>query len=192
VIKFSDQAMDFLVDYHWPGNVRELENVVRRAAILAKSEKREMIRATDLPKEMMISSFTGENQKIYQPLENQILEALRSYHFSHSSISQTARTLGNKDRGTITEYFRGICFETLVKSDFNIDQAATDLTTGLPPLSMERVRKKIQEYLNNLYPLPQLLPDTLENLNQLPQFKKLPQKYHAVLVEVIQHLQKNQ
>lgn len=36
---FSPEAMKALVDYHWPGNVRELRNVVRRAALLTKSEK---------------------------------------------------------------------------------------------------------------------------------------------------------
>jgi two-component system response regulator HydG len=33
---FSDDAMRWLVDHRWPGNVRELENVVERAATLAR------------------------------------------------------------------------------------------------------------------------------------------------------------
>ncbi|NIS62413.1 MAG: hypothetical protein GTO13_17455, partial [Proteobacteria bacterium] len=32
--RFSDDAMDLLINYSWPGNVRELENVVQRAIIL--------------------------------------------------------------------------------------------------------------------------------------------------------------
>jgi DNA-binding NtrC family response regulator len=36
VERFSDDAMDLLINYSWPGNVRELENVVQRAVILSK------------------------------------------------------------------------------------------------------------------------------------------------------------
>jgi formate hydrogenlyase transcriptional activator len=32
----SQQSMERLTQYHWPGNVRELQNVVERAAVLAK------------------------------------------------------------------------------------------------------------------------------------------------------------
>ncbi len=36
---FSSEATKALFVYHWPGNVRELRNIVRRATLLAKSEK---------------------------------------------------------------------------------------------------------------------------------------------------------
>jgi DNA-binding NtrC family response regulator len=36
---FSPKAMEALIDYHWPGNVRELRNTVRRAALMAESDK---------------------------------------------------------------------------------------------------------------------------------------------------------
>jgi DNA-binding NtrC family response regulator len=36
---FSSEAMKALLDYHWSGNVRELKNTVRRAALLAESDK---------------------------------------------------------------------------------------------------------------------------------------------------------
>ncbi len=36
--KMSPEAMRILMDYDWPGNIRELENVVERAAILAKDD----------------------------------------------------------------------------------------------------------------------------------------------------------
>ena len=35
---FSDEAMDYLVNYSWPGNVRELENAIERAVVLCKSD----------------------------------------------------------------------------------------------------------------------------------------------------------
>ncbi|MBI5874988.1 MAG: sigma-54-dependent Fis family transcriptional regulator [Deltaproteobacteria bacterium] len=34
-LKFSDEAMERLVNYPWPGNVRELRNTIRRAALLS-------------------------------------------------------------------------------------------------------------------------------------------------------------
>ncbi|MCS7229600.1 MAG: sigma-54 dependent transcriptional regulator [Candidatus Kryptonium sp.] len=43
--KMSPEAMQVLLDYDWPGNIRELENVVERAAILAKDD---IIRPEDL------------------------------------------------------------------------------------------------------------------------------------------------
>lgn len=43
--KISPEAMQILVNYDWPGNIRELENVVERAAILAKDD---IIRPEDL------------------------------------------------------------------------------------------------------------------------------------------------
>jgi DNA-binding NtrC family response regulator len=42
----SAGALEVLKAYAWPGNVRELEMVIRRAGVLARSEK---IEATDLP-----------------------------------------------------------------------------------------------------------------------------------------------
>ncbi len=34
-LRFSDEAMQILMEHSWPGNVRELENVVERAVVLA-------------------------------------------------------------------------------------------------------------------------------------------------------------
>jgi two-component system response regulator AtoC len=34
--RISQQAMDQLMDYDWPGNVRELQNLIERAAVLAR------------------------------------------------------------------------------------------------------------------------------------------------------------
>jgi len=34
-LKFSDEAMEHLVNHPWPGNVREIRNTIRRAALLS-------------------------------------------------------------------------------------------------------------------------------------------------------------
>jgi two-component system NtrC family response regulator len=41
----SPEAMEILMNYDWPGNIRELENVIERAAILARND---VIRPEDL------------------------------------------------------------------------------------------------------------------------------------------------
>lgn len=35
---FSNEAMDYLLNYSWPGNVRELENAIERAVVLCKAD----------------------------------------------------------------------------------------------------------------------------------------------------------
>lgn len=188
VKKFSDQAMIALVQYSWPGNVRELENIVRRAALLAQSEKRELIRLSDLPEEIQTQQNPAHVTEKFQSLDRQILAMLRSFRFSHSAISKTAKALGNRDRGTVTEYFRGICFQGLVKTDFNIVKAAQDIAKDEGEEITQKVEKKIQEYIKNLYPLPDLQDQQVTNLHTLRQFKGLPKKYHDDLIQIIYHL----
>ena len=36
--RVSEDGMQLLMDYHWPGNIRELQNVIERAAILARDQ----------------------------------------------------------------------------------------------------------------------------------------------------------
>ncbi|UCE07256.1 MAG: sigma 54-interacting transcriptional regulator, partial [bacterium] len=188
VSSFSDRAMEILQGYHWPGNVRELENLVRRAAILAQSEKRNIIREHDLPDEILKSRSVQKVHHNYRPLEEQILELLRSFEFSRSAITQTAKNLGNRDRGTITEYFRGICFEHLVNSDYDVEKAAQAIAGTTDESVIERVQAKINDYLNNL----QITSDNFSledsSSDRLPSaFKGLPKKYHPYLQQVIEY-----
>jgi DNA-binding NtrC family response regulator len=47
--RFSDDAINLLINYSWPGNIRELENVVQRAIILSKER---VIQEWSLPPEI--------------------------------------------------------------------------------------------------------------------------------------------
>ena len=38
-LRFSSEALDFLLHYSWPGNVRELKNTIERAIIFSKDKK---------------------------------------------------------------------------------------------------------------------------------------------------------
>jgi len=189
VLSFSEQAIDTLVAYAWPGNVRELENVIRRAALLAGSENRAMIQASDFPEEIRETKESRPPSLTYQPLEEQIIQMLRALKFSRSAIRETAEALGNRDRGTITEYFRGICFETLVGYHFDVPAAVRSIAGTDDNEVIDKVKKKMDAYLKNLVPAGQWqLPDKLDG--ELPSpFKGLPKKYHECLIQVIRHLQ---
>jgi transcriptional regulator with GAF, ATPase, and Fis domain len=45
-LKFSGEAMQYLIRYRWPGNVRELENLIERLTILVGKD---VVTASDLP-----------------------------------------------------------------------------------------------------------------------------------------------
>lgn len=55
-IKFSDKALNLLINYNWPGNVRELENTIERLTLMAKEG---IIRESDLPAN--IKNFKDSN-----------------------------------------------------------------------------------------------------------------------------------
>jgi transcriptional regulator with GAF, ATPase, and Fis domain len=184
----SDRARQAMLDYYWPGNVRELENATRRAAILVQSERRELIQINDLPETMQ--EYASQQHGIeYFSLETQILESLRALQFSHSAINKTAEALGNRDRGTITEYFRGLCFQSLVKHAFSLDKTARMISASDDLDIIARVSSKIESYIKNLYPLPDSANLAGPSANRSPsQFQGLPKRYHEDLNKLIEFL----
>ncbi|MCI0494208.1 sigma 54-interacting transcriptional regulator [candidate division KSB1 bacterium] len=191
ITSFSDRAMEIMQQYQWNGNVRELENVVRRAAILAQSHSRNLIRESELPEEIVKYQSTQKIPIDFKPLEDQVLELLRIFEFSRAAISQTAKKLGNRDRGTITEYFRGICFENLVNSNYGIEAAANTIAGTTDPDIVSRVASKIREYLTNFESSnPEILSGETRT-DELPSaFKGLPKKYHSYLQQIIENFDK--
>lgn len=188
ISSLSDRARELMQHHSWPGNVRELENVVRRSAILAQSADREVIRQEDLPEEIREADDPVVETVSYQSLESQILSMLRAQRFSRSAISQTARALDNRDRGTITEYFRGLCFEALVQHDFDVEQAIRVIADTDDEGVLQTVRKKMQDYLRNLD--PHINPDTVVEIaagGRPSCFRGLPKKYHPFLIQILTH-----
>lgn len=111
--------------------------------------------------------------------------------FSHSAINQTAKALGNRDRGTITEYFRGIVFENLVDSDFNLNQAAIVLAESKEEAIIDKVAVKIDEYLNNIKSMISAADNSdVIHKKTVSLLKGLPKKYHPYLQQVIEHFSK--
>jgi DNA-binding NtrC family response regulator len=60
VRQVSAEAMQMLQNFKWPGNVRELENVIQRAAVVAKGDT---ILAKDLPAELVAAASSARSQK---------------------------------------------------------------------------------------------------------------------------------
>ena len=183
-LSFSENSIRVLLNYSWPGNVRELENIVRRSAIMTSSANRKLVQEEDLPDDIKSIHSNKITDPIHKPLEVQILESLRTLKFSRSAISQTAKSLGNKDRGTITEYFRGNCFQYLVSSGFDISKAAKIIADSNDEELVEAVKAKINEYLSNL----KSSISSSDSLDIKSISKGLPKKYHPYLKEVVSFL----
>jgi transcriptional regulator with GAF, ATPase, and Fis domain/CHASE2 domain-containing sensor protein len=181
-IRVSDAVMEKLNSYRWPGNVRELENTMRRAALLARSDGRDMVQNGDLPEEIRKESADAE-PVLYHPMETQILETLRAFRFTHSAIGQTARALGNRDRGTVTEYFRGLCFQYLAEHRGDVRSAAAALAGSKDPGITGRVEAKMRDYVGNAR--ASLAEKPILDYTKPSCFKGLPQKFHPYLQRLI-------
>ncbi|MFQ5797620.1 MAG: sigma 54-interacting transcriptional regulator [Bacteroidota bacterium] len=179
--RISANVMDAFLNHEWRGNVRELESAIKRAVVLAKAEKRNLIRMRDLPEEIV----AVVKEKI--DIEDQILEGLRGKQFSRSAISDTAEELGGFNRGTIAEYFRGICFKAFVEHGWDVDGTIRAVSSSEDQTVNERVRKKVEEYLGNVVE-PIDRSKSLKEVKQsaTPKYKNLPQRYHLYLSEIIE------
>jgi two-component system, NtrC family, response regulator AtoC len=101
--ELSSDAMQALTTYHWPGNVRELENVLERAAIIAKGN---MIDATDLPMDIrnpdlnQTSSAARPAVNLHSMAENASLSipAATDLLEKQMIIEALKRTGGNKSK----------------------------------------------------------------------------------------------
>jgi transcriptional regulator with GAF, ATPase, and Fis domain/CHASE2 domain-containing sensor protein len=181
-VRVSDAAMEKLKFYRWPGNVRELENTVRRAVLLARSDGRELVQIKDLPEEIR-KEMTDAEPVLYHPMETQILETLRAFRFTHSAIGQTAKVLGNRDRGTVTEYFRGLCFQYLAQHRGDVAKAAAALAGSGESATVARVEAKMRDYLENVR--ASLAEKPILDYTEPSCFKGLPQKFHPFLQRLI-------
>lgn len=179
-IGISKAVLKALNEYQWKGNVRELESVIKRAVIFAKAEKRKLIQLSDLPGEIVKESSYG--------FEDLVLESLRNKRFTHSSIVETAKELGNVNRTTISENFRGLVLKSLVENNFDIQKTAS-LISGTDDIEVqERVLQKIQTFFNNIE--TDLQKAEQSDFSELKKrlsskYKNLPAKFHNYLDEII-------
>lgn len=182
-LKVSASAMDAILSFNWPGNIRQLENVIKRAAILAKVDNNNLIQLKYLPPEIIsILKNNGDD------VEERIISTLREMQFSHSSISDTATEVGNLHRSTVAEYLRGVCFREFCEHQFNFEETVASVAGSDNEMIRMRVQNKLNEYLNNLLgKINRKIP--VEQLKQKLgfKFKKLPNRYHPYLNKIIEY-----
>jgi DNA-binding NtrC family response regulator len=180
---FSISALQSINNYTWKGNVRELESVIKRAIIFAKSENRKMLQLTDLPEEIVKETTYG--------FDDIVLESLRSKNFSHSSIIETAKELGNVNRTLISENLRGTVFKALVDCDFDIDKTVEKISETNDKETNERVRAKIKTFTTNIEnDIRKTRGRNFESVKKefASKYKNLPVKFHSYLDKVIQNV----
>ena len=179
-IQISKAVLQALNDYQWKGNVRELESIIKRAVIFAKSEKRTLIRLSDLPKELVKETSLS--------FEDIVIESLRSKKFSHSSISDTAKELGNVNRTVISENLRGMALRTLVENNFNLDKTILHISGSEDAETKKRVEIKIRTFIKNIESdIKHISTENFEEVKKRlsAKYKNLPVKFHHSLDEVI-------
>jgi transcriptional regulator with PAS, ATPase and Fis domain len=179
-IQISKAVLQALNDYQWKGNVRELDSIIKRAVIFAKSEKRTLIRLSDLPKELVKETSLS--------FEDIVIESLRSKKFSHSSISDTAKELGNVNRTVISENLRGMALSTLVENNFNLDKTIVHISGSEDAETKKRVEIKIRTFIKNIESdIKHISTENFEEVKKRlsAKYKNLPVKFHHSLDEVI-------
>lgn len=97
LVKFSDEARDFLEAYSWPGNIRELENVIERVVVFANG----IVTPEELGVKLDLNLSTLEEASLTLPeitaravrmAESQAIE--KALANAKGNKSQAARVLG--------------------------------------------------------------------------------------------------
>jgi transcriptional regulator with GAF, ATPase, and Fis domain/CHASE2 domain-containing sensor protein len=179
-VNLSKAVLQALIDYNWKGNVRELQSVIKRAVIFAKSEKRNLIQLSDLPGEIV--------KGIKYNFEDHVLESLRSKNFSHSSITETAKELGNVNRTMISENFRGLAFKVLCETNFNFDETVVNISGSNDESIKEKISGKIQTFISNIEKdIRRTDSNDFDIIKQKlnSKYRNLPAKFHHYLDEII-------
>jgi DNA-binding NtrC family response regulator len=94
--RFTDKALEVLMNYNWPGNVRELENVIQRLIIMAEGD---LIEVPDLQSLMRFSALSeaGFNRTLAEVEAEYIRNVLASVS---GNKTRAAKILGI-DRKTL-------------------------------------------------------------------------------------------
>jgi DNA-binding NtrC family response regulator len=184
-IKISTAVANALTGNDWKGNIRELQAVLKRAVIFTKAAKRNLIQLSDLPPEMV--------KAVKISFDELVIESLREKHFSYSSVSDTAKELGDVSRTVVSENFRGYSFKCLVENNFNFDLTVETISGLNNKESIEAVENKLKLFLDNLK--SDIKDSDLTGFEEMKKkfkskYKNLPQKFHVCLDEVIKNLMK--
>lgn len=181
--KLSLAVLKSFNDFDWPGNVRELESAISRAKIFCDASNRNLIQLNDLPDEIV------KNTKLN--FEDLVIESLRIKMFSHASINETAKELGNVSRTLVAENFRGFSLKMLVENNFDEQKTILAIADNNGEDVIARVKSKLDTWLENIKKDVEANHNTLfEDLKTKlsSKYKNLPHKFHKYLDEVIKYL----
>ena len=95
VTSFTPAAVDRIERYSWPGNVRELENVLERAAVLARST---LIDVSDLPAEIagtLASPYVPGDQRSLAEVEREYVLAVLKAHGGNRARAAAQLKIGS-------------------------------------------------------------------------------------------------
>jgi transcriptional regulator with PAS, ATPase and Fis domain/CHASE2 domain-containing sensor protein len=179
-LNLSKAVLQALKDYNWKGNVRELQSVIKRAVIFAESERRNLIQLSDLPGEIV--------KGVKYNFEDHVLESLRNKNFSHSSITETAKELGNVNRTMISENFRGLVFKVLYETNFNLNETISNISGNEDESRIQKVKGKIETFISNIEnDIKNSGSNDFEIIKRKlsSKYKNLPVKFHYYLDEII-------
>jgi transcriptional regulator with PAS, ATPase and Fis domain/CHASE2 domain-containing sensor protein len=180
--KISKAVVDALNNHKWNGNIRELESVIKRAVIFAKSAGRNMLQLNDLPDEI-VKGFKLN-------FEDLVLDSLRQKKFSHSSIVETAKELGDVSRTLVSENLRGVVLKILIENNYDVTVTSRLVANTDDEDVNARVKTKIETFLNNIEESLKEIPNKnfdFVKTKLSSKYKNLPQKFHKYLDEVIKH-----
>jgi len=97
-LRFTDNALQVLKNYHWPGNVRELENVIQRLVVMTDGD---LIEVPDLPSLMRFSALRETG--LHRTLAEVEAEYIRNVLVSVDGNKTRAAEILGIDRKTLRE-----------------------------------------------------------------------------------------
>lgn len=103
--RFSERAMEILMDYHWPGNIRELENLIGRLVAISENK---VISEVEIPDELFCPSGNTDEKGNISP-SNDLKQVL--FDFERNFIVNTLLKENNNKTRTATKL--GIPLSTL-------------------------------------------------------------------------------
>jgi two-component system response regulator AtoC len=116
-LKFSESAIQTLVNYTWPGNIRELKNVVRRSAVRVRGELINEISFSTIDNRLQSPGPSPEitedaSTGAFTSLDNMEKDAIeKAYYFSDRNAAEAAKLLGIS-RATMYRKLKKLGYET--------------------------------------------------------------------------------
>ncbi|MGP0565587.1 MULTISPECIES: sigma 54-interacting transcriptional regulator [unclassified Nitrospina] len=176
----SKKAMEVLKAHAWPGNVREFENVIERGVTLAEGT---VIQEKDLQLKGEMGAMDPPSRPRPSAAKDRDLEFLETLRANGFEINATAKQL-EVSRNTVASRFKGICFQRLVESNGDCEEAARSVTGEAPHYDF--VLQKLVEYYQNLVKGSEGWTDVEKAVaDALRRSRNVPTGYHSAIAQLV-------